>query len=163
MKIALPCGSECEIDEQDSYLRDVFPHWRRHPSGYVLITRYIPTEWGAVRQDVWLARAIVKPVATMYVVDHVDRNPLNNKRSNLRLATRSQNAKNRGKDKNKTSKYFGVSKSKVCKSKPWVVFIRGPDGKRNRGLFATEIEAAKHADKISKELFGEFAPQNFSN
>jgi HNH endonuclease len=164
--IKLPCGKITEIDEVDLYLKDIFPFWRTNRKKWVVITRYIKTEYGAVRQDVYLARAIAKPPHP-FVVDHKDRDPLNNKRSNLRLASPQQNAKNKTKDKNKTSKYYGVSLCRSAKSNPWRVFLRDPNDplrkKRISRSFSTEIEAAKGYDQIAKELWGEFAPLNFPN
>ena len=48
-----------------------------------------------------------------YEVDHIDGNGLNNKKENLRLATRKQNAHNCKKPVNNTSGIKGVSKEKL--------------------------------------------------
>jgi hypothetical protein len=159
MKIKLPCGLVTQIDEVDKALLDIFPHWRSN-KGRVIITRYLETEYGRVRQDVYLARAIVKPPGR-FAVDHADRDPLNNRRYNLRIATKSQNMVNRSKESNKTSKYFGVSLAKAATKNPWRVFMRRPDGSRLTASFPCEVSAAKFFDIESKKAWGEFAPRNF--
>jgi hypothetical protein len=55
-------------------------------------------------------------------IDHMDGNPLNNQKSNLRISTDSQNVQNRGASKNSTSKYVGVSFHKT--NKKWTANIQ---------------------------------------
>lgn len=47
------------------------------------------------------------------IVDHINSNKFDNRRDNLRIVTHSENARNRTKHKNSTSKYYGVSYVKV--------------------------------------------------
>lgn len=93
------------------------------------------------------------------VVDHVDRNALNNQRSNLRKCSNSQNVKNV--KRKGSSIYAGVSYHKGCKK--WVAGIsKNGDGKRvHIGIFSSEIEAAKAYDREASIYFGEFANLNF--
>jgi len=74
-----------------------------------------------------------------YIVDHQDRNPLNNQRSNLRIITYSENTRNRKKKENCTSKYIGVSRSK--KYNKFEVRINLKD-KLLWALYNNEIHAA---------------------
>ena len=90
-------------------------------------------------------------------VDHVDRNPLNNQRSNLRIVTHSQNQINRSKQKNNTSGFRGVCKERN-KWRAWV-WVKGK--KTNCGAFDTPEEAARAYDKTARDLHGDFAYQNF--
>lgn len=90
-------------------------------------------------------------------VDHINRNTLDCRRANLRLATCSQNSANRGKTKGTTSQYIGVD------------YVNGRwrarcyvDGKRkNLGRYDDEVEAAKVRDKAALEEYGSFAQLNF--
>lgn len=91
--------------------------------------------------------------------DHIDNNPLNNKRENLRKATSAQQKQNTRRIKTGESKYKGVAKS--TKGDRWVAVIR-KNGKRYRmGLFEKEKKAAIEYDKKAIELFGDFANTNF--
>lgn len=93
--------------------------------------------------------------------DHVDGNGLNNQRYNLRPSTNAENARNAKPNKNKSSKYKGVSLKKDHYDKKWSARITFDRKQINIGYFKDEIEAAKAYDKKAKKLFGEFAYLNF--
>lgn len=93
-------------------------------------------------------------------VDHADGDPLNNQRSNLRIATPGQNAWNAGKRRDAlTSAHKGVHWS--ARSNRWVAQIQVARQKRHLGYFLTEESAARAYDSAARELFGEFARLNF--
>jgi hypothetical protein len=103
----------------------------------------------------YLHRIIMRIEDTRLVVDHIDGNPLNNVKSNLRIVTTTENNRNTSSHKNSTSEYLGVSWDKT-KSK-WLVRIQGI----YVGRFSNEVDAAKAYDKKAKEIFGRFANLNF--
>ena len=92
-------------------------------------------------------------------VDHKNRDTLDNRRSNLRLATRQQNNFNRTKRKGCTSIYKGVHWHKQ-KGK-WQARIVVDRKTRSLGLYSSEIEAARMYDQAAIQHFGEFANPNF--
>lgn len=71
-------------------------------------------------------------------IDHINNNPLDNRRENLRIVTHSENARNKEKKKNCTSKYIGVSKRKKGN---WMVAIRF-NGKKHVAYYDKEKHAA---------------------
>jgi hypothetical protein len=92
-------------------------------------------------------------------VDHKDRDGLNNQKSNLRIATRSQNKVNTlpsGK-----SKYMGVCWNK--KDKRWQAAVVKDGVTYYVGQFKDEKMAALAYDAKAKELHGDFANLNFPN
>ena len=94
------------------------------------------------------------------LVDHRDRDTLNNTRSNLRVCTRSQNQQNSvGKPSQRRSRFKGVSYSKNRK-KSWRATIWVNGKQIHGGYFATEEEAARSYDRLAREHFGEFARPN---
>lgn len=92
-------------------------------------------------------------------LDHKDRDPRNNRRDNLRLATRSQNQANASLRVDSTSGYKGVC---LHASRRWVAKIQVKRVRIHLGLFDSPEEAAKAYDRASRAYFGEFANTNFS-
>lgn len=100
------------------------------------------------------------PIPDGYTVDHVNRDTLDNRLSNLRLATPSQQNQNRiqrgGGD---TSTYRGVGWNKATGK--WTAKI-SVDGKHIfLGHYADEVEAALVRDAAARVHHGEFAQLNF--
>ena len=92
-------------------------------------------------------------------VDHINHNPLDNRRINLRCCTRSQNLMNSIKRKGTSSVYKGVSWFNA--SRKWKAYIKINTKQKYLGLFETETAAAVAYDTEAKELFGEYALLNF--
>jgi HNH endonuclease len=90
------------------------------------------------------------------VVDHIDGNGLNNQRSNLRLATRRQNAHNRPKQANNQSGFKGISKH----HRRWKATIRANGKCIYLGLFKTAELAGAVYDQAALKFHGEFARMN---
>jgi hypothetical protein len=92
------------------------------------------------------------------VVDHINQNPLDNRKANLRLATKSQNAVNiKQKRNNKTSQYKGVSGA----NGQWLAHVTLGGAPLYLGSFKSEKKAAQAYDSAAAVVFGEFAVLNF--
>jgi hypothetical protein len=103
------------------------------------------------------------------LVDHENGNGLDNRRSNLRFATRRENATNVTSSKRqKLGGYKGVSWNKAAAK--WQASICGGEikanGKRRQlylGVFADPVAAARAYDSKALEVFGPFASLNFAD
>lgn len=91
------------------------------------------------------------------ILDHKNRNPVDNRIENLRAASNSQNVTNRSLPAKNKSGYRGVSLKLGNRNKIWLAtadntFI---------GYFKNKKDAARAYDKMAKQIFGEFAVLNF--
>lgn len=107
-----------------------------------------------------LCRAVMNYKGKLYI-DHANRVSLDNRKRNLRLATKSQNQQNRAASSNNTySKYKGISYDKNAKqSQKWCAEIQA-NRVRYKKRFHTEAEAALWYNAAAKYLHGEFAVLN---
>jgi hypothetical protein len=111
-----------------------------------------------------------------FLIDHINGDKLDNRRSNLRLATRNENEANKGKRRghkkkdgtdDNSSQYKGVSKMKDGRKKCWRAIIStnqnnnaGKTVQVNLGTYYDEKDAAKAYNKAAVDMYGEFASLN---
>ncbi|MFA9398372.1 MAG: HNH endonuclease [Clostridiaceae bacterium] len=91
-------------------------------------------------------------------VDHINRNKLDNQKSNLRIVTRQQNMCNKDSYKNSSSRYKGVTWHK--KDNRWDAQIRLNKQIYFIGSFEDEDVAAAAYNHYAKRFFGEYAVLN---
>ena len=89
------------------------------------------------------------------LIDHKDRDPLNNTKNNLRICTQTENNRNIGVRANSKSGYKGVYWEE--KGKRWVARISENKTNHCLGRFQNKIDAAKAYNRAALIYFGEFA------
>ncbi len=141
------------LDDEDYHRAQDF-HWYKTKNGYVAGT---VLEQG-VRRRVYLHRWLLNAQPGQFV-DHIDGNKLNNRRSNLRLVTRSQNQANRRRNANSRSRYKGVTWHKH--KKRWLARIQVRGRRITIGYFTDPLQAAHEYDAFARTNFGEYARVNF--
>lgn len=111
------------------------------------------------QEPVYMSREILRlGRGRLLQVDHRNHNKLDNRKSNLRLCTYSQQQHNRLPCKNMTSIYKGVCWNKGVKK--WMAQIKLNMKVHYIGCFVVEKDAARAYDNKAKELHGEFAYLN---
>ncbi len=158
-KIFLTSDEYTIVDPEDYYRFGKFK-WSIAGNGKKFYAARIKrkTEFGRIKSAL-LHREIMNAPANL-LVDHKNGFSLDNRKSNLRLATHSQNMHNRCKVKSKTSsKFIGIYFDKRIRK--WTAKIRYQKKRIYLGSFKSEIEAAKAYDTAAKKYHGEFANLNF--
>jgi hypothetical protein len=142
------------VDESD-YQELSRYRWHLHNKGY--ITRYNRISKNKYNH-VYIHRQILNLLDKPELEgDHENNDRMDNRRSNLRVATRKQNCQNISKTKRITSsKYKGVR----SRDKNWIAIIKTNRKTQHIGTFRTEYAAAKAYDQRAKEIFGDFAKLN---
>ena len=142
--------SKCDIQDV------VVFKWYLNSNGY-------PATYGSYdnvikySRPVTLHRIMFGKLNQGYVVDHINRNRLDNRRENLRICTSLQNSYNKSKPKNSICKYKGVSKT----GSTFKASVTMNGLKHEIKNIPTEKQAAEIYDMMAEELFGQYAAKNF--
>lgn len=147
-------GERAIIDEADLDLAQQY-HWcayRRAKN----TTTYVHGSFrvDGVQRNISLHRLLMDFPEGL-TIDHINHNGLDNRRANLRVATRGENLGNR-RSFNKHG-FKGIT----LKPERWVAHGRDGNQKVHLGLFRTKEEAARAYDRWAHEKWGEFACLNF--
>jgi len=115
-----------------------------------------PYQKGGPRTCIFMHRELLHAPPGMDV-DHVNSNPLDNRRDNLRLATRTQNNANRREDRNQygfrgVAQMSGKYRARIQVHKKQIY---------TPNCYSTPEEAAAAYDSLARKYFGEFARLNF--
>jgi len=149
-----------KVDDED-FERLNKRRWYRDLDGYAHSVDYI------IGKKKWIHISMATEIMKQYnmydnnkIVDHINRNKLDNRKCNLRMVTKSQSQQNKDKYRNNTSGYKGVYFDKNNSVRPWSSCITSNSKYIYLGRFFTKEEAAKAYNVAAKKYHGEFAVYN---
>ena len=151
-EIILNNGDITVVDDID-YLEFMPYTWYLNVGKYVWREIYI----NKISSTIWLHREILKRVGIkeFEMCDHIDGNTLNNLRSNLRPATRSQNGMNGKLSSNNTSGYRNIHWS--VRDQIWKASIQINGQRIHIGSYKRKEQAIFDYKLMAKLYYGEFA------
>lgn len=106
-----------------------------------------------------LGRKLNAEVPEDVIVDHIDGNPLNNSRNNLRECGRSNNSHNSKKSRDNTSGYKGVHWDNLKGG--WRARIQAFNKRHELGVYATPEQARDAYIEAAKKYHGQFANDGY--
>jgi hypothetical protein len=92
-------------------------------------------------------------------VDHINGDPLDNRKTNLRCCRRIENSRNTSSHRDGASKYKGVYWHR--QRSRWHAQIKIGERRVSLGLHSNEEDAARRYDEVAAQHFGVFARLNF--
>jgi hypothetical protein len=156
-KITLNDGKYTIVDAGDYYILNSYDWYaRKNQSGVYYAYRFNDSGEGP---KIEAMHRVIMGSPKGKLIDHRNGVGLDNRRENLRQATRIENGCNKRKRKNTTSRYIGVTFRKQYRK--WIAAIKHGSNRVWLGTFDNEIDAAKTYDAAAKKYHGEFARLNF--
>lgn len=141
----------CKVANGKSFIFDLGDYEIvRQFAWFINSAGYVATKYNGRNQ--LLQRLLLSP-SKNEVVDHINRNPLDNRRCNLRIATRQQNQFNLGVFQNNRTGHKNI----CAVGGKFAVYIKKDGKSMYFGRFTTLQKAVDTANEVRKRLFGEFA------
>ena len=157
-RIKLSKGKYAIVDPEDF---EKLSQYKWHCTNYGYAARKIPKGKRTGREQSIMMHRELCPVPDGMWVDHINRKRNDNRRANLRPATRQQNCWNTRQNRTKSkTQYIGIHWNK--NRRKWQLQLTVNGRQRGFGYYADEKEAGKAYDKVAIKYRGEFALLNFS-
>jgi hypothetical protein len=153
MRVTLS-GHSFLIDAEDWERLKGLP-WRAHVStlGRPIVTRQTGSRIAGEQRNICLYHDILNVTPGSLCVDHINGDPTDHRKQNLRLCTVAENSRNSRPRRHGLSPYKGVSP----KRRRFLARIRVDGSDLRLGYFATAEEAARAYDAAARLHYGEFA------
>lgn len=158
IEIPLTQGKFALIDKVDFELVSQHKWFAVKMGNYWRSTSNRKRKLGGKKAIIYMHRLIMNPPKRL-MIDHINGNGLDNRRSNLRICTTAENQHNQHARQGGSSRYKGVDWKK--RNKKWQVRISVNCKHIHLGLFDNEIEAAHVYDQAAVKYHGEFANINY--
>lgn len=155
IEIQLTKGLVAIVDDEDADLAGI--RWHGRSNGYAARSVHSKEKRSLIYLHRQVAERALGPSALH--VDHVNGNRLDNRRANLRWATRSENNRNVKRSTRNSSGYKGAQWRGDAGL--WRAYIKANDRQVSLGYYATAIAAARAYDAAAIRYFGPFARLNF--
>lgn len=150
MKLIILTKGKCAQIDDDDYERINQWKWKVDSHGYAVRVYQNKT--------IFMHREIIHTPEGM-CTDHIDHNPLNNCKNNLRICTMRENQGNSILRCDNSSGFKGVCFDKGRKR--WIAKIHSGNKRKTIGRYKNPEEAAIAYDKTAENVFGKFALKNF--
>ena len=149
--IQLTGGKVAIVDDED--FEELNRYKWHYCEGYAIRADYS----GGKRQVIRMHR-VVTSAPPNFLVDHINGEGIDNRRSNLRLCTHGENQMNRDRPKSSTSGYSGVNYHRA--SGKWQCRVQSNGKRHDLGLFDNKHDAARMYNFWCVDLHGKFARPN---
>jgi hypothetical protein len=153
LRIALTQGQFATVDAADG---DAVRRHRWH-AVWIYNCFYAATVLRSNKRRTYLHRFLMQPPDGMEV-DHINGDPLDNRRANLRVVTHGENLRNQKLRTDSKSGFKGVSFDKDRGT--WYAYVNSKKARKFLGRFATALEAAHAYNVAARQLHGEHARLN---
>ena len=153
--ITLTKGYVAVVDAEDAHLV-ACDNWQAKERGSR--TYACRSQWCGGHYEERKMHRVIIGASGDHSVDHIDGDGLNNRRSNLRLASNLQNSWNQSTAKNNASGYRGVDFDKATSR--WRARIQCNGKSHWLGFHSTAVDAKAAYDAAAMTLYGEFARLN---
>lgn len=162
IEIQLTKGYSAIVDVIDADLAE--RKWHAKVSAGHVCAAYTQHEHGTGKShtrflhQIIMGRVLGRELTRGERVDHINRNALDSRRENLRLATQAKNTFNRSLNRNNHSGYKGVNFHEQAQG--WAATINAGKKRYGLGMFDTPEQAAIAYNHAAKQYHGDFAVYN---